>query len=113
VTSHHSKTEDELTAAEKAQTIGGARSQESDSAAWWRNAKKEAPRCQHGHRRSGAEGVSARTGKAWGNYGLRRAQAKSMRASVVRIYQRRNMENAGMSDFMEIINPQTMMAEAS
>ena len=34
-----------------------------------------------------------------------------MRSSLVRIYQRRDLEATAMSDYMEIINPQTMMAK--
>ena len=59
------KSEDELTAAEKAQTIGGAI--QEGTAQLGGEMLKEAPQCQHGHR-VWREGVSARTGKAWGNY---------------------------------------------
>lgn len=59
------KSEDELTAAEKAQTIGGAI--QEVTAQLGGEMLKEAPQCQHGHR-VWREGVSAKTGKAWGNY---------------------------------------------
>jgi len=59
------KTEDELTAAEKAQTIGGAI--QEVTAQLGGEMLKEAPQCVHGHR-IWREGVSAKTGKAWGNY---------------------------------------------
>jgi len=59
------KSEDELTAAEKAQTIGGAI--QEVTAQLGGEMLKEAPQCQHGHR-IWREGVSAKTGKAWGNY---------------------------------------------
>ena len=59
------KSEDELTAAEKAQTIGGAI--QEVTAQLGGEMLKEAPQCEHGHR-VWREGVSARTGKAWGNY---------------------------------------------
>jgi hypothetical protein len=59
------KTEDELTAAEKAQTIGGAI--QEVTAQLGGEMLAEAPQCQHGHR-VWREGVSAKTGKAWGNY---------------------------------------------
>jgi len=59
------KSEDELTAAEKAQTIGGAI--QEVTAQLGGEMLAEAPQCQHGHR-VWREGVSARTGKAWGNY---------------------------------------------
>ena len=59
------KSEDELTAAEKAQTIGGAI--QEVTAQLGGEMLAEAPQCQHGHR-VWREGVSAKTGKAWGNY---------------------------------------------
>lgn len=59
------KNEDELTAAEKAQTIGGAI--QEVTAQLGGEMLKEAPQCVHGHR-VWREGVSAKTGKAWGNY---------------------------------------------
>ena len=59
------KSEDELTAAEKAQTIGGAI--QEVTAQLGGEMLKESPQCQHGHR-VWREGVSAKTGKAWGNY---------------------------------------------
>lgn len=59
------KNEDELTAAEKAQTIGGAI--QEVTATLGGEMLKEAPQCQHGHR-VWREGVSAKNGKAWGNY---------------------------------------------
>ena len=59
------KSEDELTGAEKAQTIGGAI--QEVTAQLGGEMLKEAPQCQHGHR-VWREGVSAKTGKAWGNY---------------------------------------------
>ena len=59
------KNEDELTAAEKAQTIGGAI--QEVTAQLGGEMLAEAPQCQHGHR-VWREGVSAKTGKAWGNY---------------------------------------------
>ena len=59
------KSEDELTAAEKAQTIGGAIQEVTSQLGG--EMLKEAPQCQHGHR-VWREGVSAKTGKAWGNY---------------------------------------------
>ena len=59
------KSEDELTAAEKAQTIGGAI--QEVTAQLGGEMLQEAPQCSHGHR-VWREGVSARTGKAWGNY---------------------------------------------
>ena len=59
------KSEDELTAAEKAQTIGGAI--QEVTAQLGGEMLKEAPQCGHGHR-VWREGVSAKTGKAWGNY---------------------------------------------
>jgi hypothetical protein len=59
------KSEDELTTAEKAQTIGGAI--QEVTAQLGGEMLKEAPQCQHGHR-VWREGVSAKTGKAWGNY---------------------------------------------
>ena len=59
------KTEDELTAAEKAQTIGGAI--QEVTAQLGGEMLAEAPQCQHGHR-VWREGVSAKNGKAWGNY---------------------------------------------
>ena len=59
------KSEDELTEAEKAQTIGGAI--QEVTAQLGGEMLKEAPQCQHGHR-VWREGVSAKTGKAWGNY---------------------------------------------
>jgi hypothetical protein len=59
------KTEHELTAAEKAQTIGGAI--QEVTAQLGGEMLKEAPQCQHGHR-VWREGVSQKTGKAWGNY---------------------------------------------
>jgi len=59
------KSEDELSAAEKAQTIGGAIQEVTSQLGG--EMLKEAPQCQHGHR-VWREGVSAKTGKAWGNY---------------------------------------------
>lgn len=59
------KSEDELTAAEKAQTIGGAIQEVTSQLGG--EMLKEAPQCVHGHR-VWREGVSAKTGKAWGNY---------------------------------------------
>ena len=59
------KNEDELSAAEKAQTIGGAIQEVTSQLGG--EMLKEAPQCQHGHR-VWREGVSAKTGKAWGNY---------------------------------------------
>ena len=59
------KSEEELTEAEKAQTIGGAI--QEVTAQLGGEMLKEAPQCQHGHR-VWREGVSAKTGKAWGNY---------------------------------------------
>ena len=59
------KNEDELTAAEKAQTIGGAIQEVTSQLGG--EMLKEAPQCVHGHR-VWREGVSAKTGKAWGNY---------------------------------------------
>jgi len=59
------KSEAELTEAEKAQTIGGAI--QEVTAQLGGEMFKEAPQCVHGHR-VWREGVSAKTGKAWGNY---------------------------------------------
>ena len=59
------KSEDELTAAEKAQTLGGAIQEVTSQLGGEMLA--EAPQCSHGHR-VWREGVSAKTGKAWGNY---------------------------------------------
>ena len=59
------KSEAELTEAEKAQTIGGAI--QEVTAQLGGEMLKEAPQCVHGHR-VWREGVSAKTGKAWGNY---------------------------------------------
>jgi len=59
------KSETELSDAEKAQTIGGAI--EEVTAQLGGEMLKEAPQCQHGHR-VWREGVSAKNGKAWGNY---------------------------------------------
>ena len=59
------KNEDELTAAEKAQTIGGAIQEITSQLGG--EMLQEAPQCSHGHR-VWREGVSAKTGKAWGNY---------------------------------------------
>lgn len=59
------KSEAELTEAEKAQTIGGAI--QEVTAQLGGEMLKEAPQCQHGHR-VWREGISAKTGKAWGNY---------------------------------------------
>jgi hypothetical protein len=59
------KSEADLTDAEKAQTIGGAI--QEVTAQLGGEMLKEAPQCQHGHR-VWREGVSAKTGKAWGNY---------------------------------------------
>lgn len=59
------KNEDELTAAEKAQTIGGAI--QEVTATLGGEMLKEAPQCSHGHR-VWREGISQKTGKAWGNY---------------------------------------------
>ena len=59
------KNEDELTAAEKAQTLGGVIQTVTEQLGG--EMLKEAPQCQHGHR-VWREGVSNKTGKAWGNY---------------------------------------------
>lgn len=59
------KSEAELTEAEKAQTIGGAILEVTSQLGG--EMLKEAPQCTHGHR-VWREGVSAKTGKAWGNY---------------------------------------------
>ena len=59
------KSEDELTAAEKAQTIGGAIQEVTSQLGGEMLA--EAPQCVHGHR-IWREGVSSKTNKAWGNY---------------------------------------------
>ena len=59
------KNEDELTAAEKAQTIGGAI--QEVTAQLGGEMLAEAPQCSHGHR-IWREGISQKTGKAWGNY---------------------------------------------
>jgi hypothetical protein len=59
------KSEADLTDAEKAQTIGGAI--QEVTAQLGGEMLKEAPQCKHGHR-VWREGVSAKTGKAWGNY---------------------------------------------
>jgi len=59
------KSEEALTDAEKNQTIGGAI--QEITAQLGGEMLKEAPQCQHGHR-VWREGVSAKTGKAWGNY---------------------------------------------
>lgn len=59
------KNEDELTAAEKAQTIGGAI--QEVTAQLGGEMLAEAPQCSHGHR-VWREGISQKTGKAWGNY---------------------------------------------
>ena len=59
------KNEDELTVAEKAQTIGGAIQEVTSQLGG--EMLKEAPQCVHGHR-VWREGISAKTGKAWGNY---------------------------------------------
>jgi len=59
------KSEAELTEAEKAQTIGGAI--QEVTAQLGGEMLKEAPQCVHGHR-IWREGVSQKTGKAWGNY---------------------------------------------
>jgi hypothetical protein len=59
------KSEDELTAAEKAQTLGGAIQEVTSQLGGEMLA--EAPQCVHGHR-VWREGVSAKTSKAWGNY---------------------------------------------
>ena len=59
------KSESELTEAEKAQTIGGAI--QEVTAQLGGEMLKEAPQCSHGHR-VWREGVSQKTGKAWGNY---------------------------------------------
>jgi hypothetical protein len=59
------KSEDELTAAEKAQTLGGAIQEVTSQLGGEMLA--EAPQCSHGHR-VWREGVSQKTGKAWGNY---------------------------------------------
>ena len=59
------KNEDELTVAKKAQTIGGAIQEVTSQLGG--EMLKEAPQCVHGHR-VWREGVSAKTGKAWGNY---------------------------------------------
>lgn len=59
------KNEDELTGAEKAQTIGGAI--QEVTAQLGGEMFAEAPQCSHGHR-VWREGISQKTGKAWGNY---------------------------------------------
>jgi hypothetical protein len=59
------KSEEELTAAEKAQTLGGAIQEVTGQLGG--EMLKEAPQCSHGHR-VWREGVSQKTGKAWGNY---------------------------------------------
>jgi hypothetical protein len=59
------KSEDELTAAEKAQTLGGAIQEVTSQLGGEMLA--ETPQCSHGHR-VWREGVSQKTGKAWGNY---------------------------------------------
>lgn len=59
------KNEDELSAAEKAQTLGGAIQEVTSQLGG--EMLKEAPQCVHGHR-VWREGVSQKTGKAWGNY---------------------------------------------
>lgn len=59
------KNENELNDAEKAQTLGGVIQTITNELGG--EMLKEAPQCEHGHR-VWREGVSANTGKAWGNY---------------------------------------------
>lgn len=59
------ESEEKLTEAEKAQTLGGAMQQ--ITAQLGSEMLAEAPQCSHGHR-VWREGVSQKTGKAWGNY---------------------------------------------
>jgi hypothetical protein len=59
------KSAEELSDAEKAQSLGGAIQEVTSQLGGEMLA--EAPQCVHGHR-IWREGVSAKTGKAWGNY---------------------------------------------
>jgi hypothetical protein len=59
------KSAEELSDAEKAQSLGGAIQKVTSQLGGEMLA--EAPQCVHGHR-IWREGVSAKTGKAWGNY---------------------------------------------